>query len=102
MLTDAEIAEREQVGLNALKDHSLHPMDYQPELIRRAILGSPGQRLHTHEISHALRIRFKYFVMQKPSWPVSGIIIFFDVFQRILLTLIHAHDLLLHLYSISS
>lgn len=84
MFTDAEIAEREHLGLNALKESSsCGPMDYQAELMTRAILGSPGQRLHTQEIAHALRVRFKYFVIQKPSWPVSGIIpsLFFFFFM---------------------
>ncbi len=77
MCIEEEIAQRESVGLNTLRDNTMHcPEDAMTEVISRAILGSPHQRLYFYQIYEAIRERFRYFVIQNDRWPVSGIILF--------------------------
>ena len=82
MCIEEEIAHRESVGMNTLEGDPTHggPTATMSEVMCRAILGSPEQRLYCHEIYEAVRERFRYFVIQSDvEWPVCGIIPFFLV-----------------------
>src|SRR5882724_8892717 len=74
MFTETEMAQRESIGMNALWDHPFTHRPYDPiyEIMSRAILGSPCQRLRYHDICFAIRERFSELVSKEPWWPVSG------------------------------
>jgi len=73
MFIDAELAQRDLVGLLTLMDGPIDhcPQDLLMHIIRCAILGSPHQILRLSEIQKAMRIRFEHFVKIHDAWPVS-------------------------------
>jgi len=79
MFTETEIAQRESVGMNVLWEDPINHCPDVPlhEIISRAILGSPRQRLGLGDIYNAIQERFRYVVLQDCFWLVSGIILLF-------------------------
>ena len=96
LFTGAELVHRQSIGLNTLMDVQGHcPPATLPEIIKKAILGSPHQGLTLNDIVQAIKERFAYYILENEGWPVSSSILFIILFQRMFLHFLRSYYILI-------